>query len=236
MQPAISPPGECRTEWDIYAALARRLGFGDLFWDGSFEKCVDYILEPMQITFNDLKRHPEGIKLETQPRPEKDYEKTGFQTPSGKVEIASAALAEHGLDPLPVYKEPPESPLSRPDLLPTYPLVMTSGARVMAYTHSQFRNLPRLRRIMPDPLVDINPADAAPRKIKTGDMVTISSPRGSIRMKANVTKSILEGVISMPHHWPNEANVNLLVNDQTLDPISGFLPCKSQLCQVTKTG
>jgi anaerobic selenocysteine-containing dehydrogenase len=235
IQPAVNPPGECRPEFDIYAALAQRLGFGDLFWDGSFEKSIDHILEPMKITFNDLKQHPEGVKLNYQPRPEKHYGKTGFATASGKVEIASSVLAEHGIDPLPVYQEPPESPLSRPDLVDAYPLVLTSGARVMAYTHSQFRNIPRLRKLMPEPLVDINPADAAPRKIKTGNTVTITSPRGSIRMKTNVTDSILAGVVSLPHHWPGEANVNLLVDDKTLDPISGFLPCKSQLCQVTKS-
>ena len=111
-------------------------------------------------------------------RPEKYYQKAGFQTPSGKVEIASATLAEHGLDPLPVYKEPPESPVSRPDLAKSYPLVLTSGARVLAYTHSQFRNIARLRQMMPEPLVDINPADAKPRGIQSGDKVTISSPRG----------------------------------------------------------
>jgi anaerobic selenocysteine-containing dehydrogenase len=234
IQPAVSPPGECRTEWDIYASLAKRLGFGDLFWDGSFEKCVDYILEPQQITFKDLLQHPEGIKLSFQARPEKHYEKTGFQTPSGKVEIASSTLAEHRFDPLPVYREPPESPLSRPDLAVSYPLVMTSGARVMAYTHSQFRNIPRLRKMMPEPLADIHPSDAAPRSIKSGDTVIIATPRASIRMKANVTDTILPGVVSLPHHWPDEANVNLLVDDRTLDPISGFIPCKSQLCQVMK--
>jgi len=235
IEPAINPVGECRTEWDIYAGLAKRLGFGDLFWNGDFGKCVNYILEPMKITFNDLRQHSEGIKLPSPTIQEKRYEKAGFQTPSGKVEIACAALAEHGLDPLPTYKEPPESPLSRPDLAKSFPLVMTSGARVMAYTHSQFRNIPRLRKLMPDPLVDINPTDATPRGIKTGDTVTISSPRGSIRMKANVTDTILSGVVSMPHHWPGEANVNSLVDDRTLDPISGFIPCKSQLCQVVKS-
>ncbi len=234
IEPAIEPVGESRTEWDIYSSLAQRLGFGDLFWEGDFAKCADHVLEPMNITFAELKQNPRGVKLPTRPRPEKHYEQTGFQTPSGKVEIACATLAEHGLDALPVYREPPESPLSRPDLLAKYPLVMTSGARVMAYTHSQFRNIPSLRKLMPEPLVDINPADAAPRKIKTGDAVTVSSPRGSIKMKANVTDAILEGVVSLPHHWPGEANANTLVDDRTLDPISGFLPCKSQLCQVTR--
>jgi anaerobic selenocysteine-containing dehydrogenase len=234
IEPAIAPVGESLTEWDIYAALAQRLGCGDLFWNGDFYTCADHILEPLGITSSELREHPEGIKLPQQARPEKSYEKTGFSTPSGKVEIACATLAEHGLDALPVYREPPEGPLSRPDLLEIYPLVMTSGARVMAYTHSQFRNIPRLRKLMPDPLVDINPADAAPRDIKMGDTVIVSSPRGSIKMKANVTNAILEGVVSLPHQWPGEANVNILVDDRTLDPISGFLPVKSQLCQVTR--
>jgi len=234
IEPAIRPIGECRTEWDIYSGLAKRLSFGDLFWDGSFEKCADYILEPMKITCKDLRQHPEGIKQPLPATPEKPYENGGFKTPSGKIEIASATLAEQGLDALPVYHEPPESPVSRPDLAKDYPLVMTSGARVMAYTHSQFRNIPQLRKLMPDPLVDINPTDADPRDIETGDTVTVISPRGSIRMKANVTDAILAGVVSLPHHWPDELNVNLLVDDSTLDPVSGFLPCKSQLCQVSK--
>ena len=234
IQPAIEPAGESRTEWNIYSELAKRLGFGDLFWDGDFEKCVNHILEPLGISYAELKQNPDGIHHPPAMKVEKEYEKGGFKTPSRKVEIASSTLAEHGLDPLPVYKEPPESPVSRPDLAKSYPLVMTSGARVMAYTHSQYRNIPQLRKLMPEPLVDINPADAKARGIRSGDTVTISSPRGSIEMKANVTDSILPGVVSLPHHWPGEANVNLLVDDQALDPISGFLPYKSQLCQVTK--
>jgi anaerobic selenocysteine-containing dehydrogenase len=88
---------------------------------------------------------------------------------------------------------------------------------------------------MPEPLVDINPTDARPRHIKSGDVVMVSSPRGSIKMKANVTDTILAGVVSTPHHWPGEANVNSLIDDKNLDPISGFPPFKSQLCQVSKT-
>jgi len=234
IEPAIEPIGESWPEWKIYSELAKRLGFGDVFWDGDFEKCVNYRLEPLNITCEDLKQHPEGIKHPLPVRLEKNYEKASFLTPSGKVEIASSILAEHGLNPLPVYKEPVESPVSRPDLAEAYPLVLTSGARVIAYTHSQFRNIGQLRRLMPEPLVDINPSDAEPRGIKTGDTVTVNSPRGSIRMKASVTDTILAGVVSMPHQWPDEANANLLVDDRTLDPISGFLPCKSQLCQVSK--
>ena len=63
IRPAIAPVGECRTEWDIYSGLAKRLGFGDLFWDGDFSRCIDYILEPLHIKYTDLLNHPEGIEI-----------------------------------------------------------------------------------------------------------------------------------------------------------------------------
>ncbi len=234
IEPAIEPIGESWPEWKIFSELAKRLGFGNEFWDGDFEKCLSYILEPSGITLEDLRRHPEGIKYPVPPKPAKYYEQAGFQTPSGKIEISSSILAQHGHEALPVYKEPAESPVSRPDLVGSFPLVMTSGARNLAFTHSQFRNIPQLSKILPEPLVEINPSDAAPRGIQSGDMVTVSSPRGSIKLKADVIDTILPGVVMIPHQWPGEANVNILVDDQNLDPISGFAPFKSQLCQVTK--
>ena len=234
IEPAIAPVGESRTEWEIYSELAKRLGFGGEFWDGNFEKCVNYILEPAGITFEGLKQYPEGIKSPLVVKPEKSYKKVGFQTPSGKIEIASATLAEHDLEPLPVYKEPVESLISRPDLAKSYPLVLTTGARTLAYTNSQFRNIARLHKIMPAPLVDINPVDAQSRGIQSGDTVIINSPRGSIKMKANVTDTMLAGVVSIPHLWAGEANANILIDGRNLDPISGFPPFKSQLCQLRK--
>ena len=73
------------------------------------------------------------------------------------------------------------------------------------------------------------------RVVLRGDTVIIKSPRGSIRLKAGVTDTILPGMVMVPYQWPGEANVNLLIDDQNLDPISGFAPFKSQLCQVTKS-
>lgn len=88
--------------------------------------------------------------------------------------------------------------------------------------------------MLPEPLVEINPSDARPRDIQSGDGVIVSSPRGRIKLKADVTDTILPGVVMIPHQWPGEANVNILVDDQDLDPISGFGPFKAQLCQVAK--
>jgi len=234
IEPAIEPVGECRSEWWIFSELAKRLGLGSEFWEGDLDRCLNHILEPSGITVDQLRQNPGGMQYPLPAVPEKHYKQVGFQTPSGKVEIASSILMAHNHDPLPVYREPMESPVSRPDMAASFPLVVTSGARTIAFTHSQFRNITQLREIVPEPLIEINTADAEERGIQSGDMVTVSSPRGSICLKAKVTESILAGVVHVPHHWPGEANMNILTDDQALDPISGFAPFKSQLCQVTK--
>ncbi len=235
IQPAIEPVGQTWPEWKIYFELAKRLGLGKEFWDGDLMACFNYMLEPSGITVNDLKQQPDGtVKKPVVKRPEKYYEQKGFKTPSGKVEIVSSILAHHGYDPLPVYKEPVDSPLSKPELKDTYPLVLTTGARRLAYTHSQFRNISPLRQLIPDPVVDIHPSDAKERKIETGDFVMILSPGGSASMKANVTDTVKRGVVSAPHHWPREANINAIISDKNFDPVSGFAPLKSSLCNVMR--
>jgi anaerobic selenocysteine-containing dehydrogenase len=234
VEPAIEPVGETWPEWKIYAELAKKLGFGDMFWDGDIMKCFNYILEPTGLTVDDLREKPSGITCPTPVREPRHYEKAGFQTPSGKVEIRSSILEKHGFDPLPVYKEPVESPISSPDLAQSYPLVLTTGARLISYTHSQHRQIEKLRKMVPDPLLEIHPRDADLRGIQQGDTVHITSPRGRVTVKANVTDAILPGVVQLPHHWPDEANANNLSDDVNLDPISGFPAFKSQLCQVSK--
>ena len=223
---AIEPRGEARPDWQFVFELARHLDLGREFWDGDLEKGVNEILGPTGLTVEDLKGRPEGVRIEPK-LPD------GFPTPSRKIDIRSSLLEEYGYDPLPIYREPAESPLSRPDLAEEFPLVLTTGARVPMYTHSQGRALPSLRRMMPEPVVDLHPTDAAERGIKAGDRVAVASPRGRIEVKANLTDRILPGVVNVFHGWP-EANVNELVDDRALDPISGFPPFKTQLCQVSR--
>ena len=83
-------------------------------------------------------------------------------------------------------------------------------------------------------MAQINPLDAQSRDIESGDFAEICSPRGKVKMKVEVTEKIIAGAIHLPHHWKGAANVNILVDDMGLDPISGFAPFKSQLCQVKK--
>ncbi|MCL5264058.1 MAG: molybdopterin-dependent oxidoreductase [Chloroflexi bacterium] len=232
-EPIIDPIGESWPDWKFTFKLAEKLGLEHEFWGGDIEKCFNTILEPSELTIGDLRENPEGIKFEQPVLEPRRYEKTGFQTPSGKVEIVSSILVEHGYEGLPAYVEPSESPIRTPELAKSYPLVLMTGARIAQFTHTCFRTVKKLRDVVPHPQVDINPRDASARGIHDGDDVLIETPRGQVKFKARVTDSILSGVVSASHGWA-EANVNLLIDDKGLDPISGFPPYKAQLCQVTR--
>ncbi|MBF0551654.1 MAG: aminotransferase V, partial [Deltaproteobacteria bacterium] len=155
-------------------------------------------------------------------------------------EIASTILEEHGYDPLPVYTEPKESPLARPDLTHQFPLVFSSGARVTTDFRSQFHNVPDLVQEQPEPTVTMNSRDAADRNIIGGDLVEVISPRGRVRFRAYVTDNIMPGVVDAnmggggpggPPAWP-DCNVNDLTDLQRYDPISGLPAYKPPLCEV----
>ena len=165
--------------------------------------------------------------------PYRKYEKSGFNTPSGKMEFASTHLKEAGLDALPTYKEPGQSPVSTPKIARDYPLILTTGARLPMTVHSRTYRLPWNRRLRPDHLVDIHPTDARKRGISQGDWVNLSTQRGHLRVKANLTEIVPPGVVNIAHGNP-EADVNLLIPPDYLDPVSGFPGFKSLLCEVKK--
>lgn len=241
-EPVVQPLGEARSDWDIIFQLGVKLGHSQEFWNGNVEAGMNSQLEPLKLTVDDLRKNPQKMATVPPPGPEKykKYElgllrrdgKPGFNTPSGKVEIYSDTLKKNGYDPLPTYKEPLESPLSNSELAKKYPLVLNSGSRLPFYTHSKLRNMPWLREIMPDPVVRLNPADAAKRGIKDGDNVVIEAPLGSIKVKAQVTNLVMPGVTDIFHGW-EQANVNELI-PRNFDPISGFPPYKEGLCDVRK--
>lgn len=166
-----------------------------------------------------------------EPLPERAYEQRGIKTPSGRIEFASDELERYGYDALPTYREPAESPISTPVLAERFPLVMTSGGRSRYFTHSRHRNVERLRRSDPHPRVQIHPDDARSRGITDGASVRVESPRGSVAFRAEVTDVVAPGVVHVFHGWL-EADANVLTDDAHLDPISGFPPFKSGLCEV----
>jgi anaerobic selenocysteine-containing dehydrogenase len=200
----IEPLGEARDDYVIYAELARRLGYGHL-WPQSEEAMVEHALEGTGITREQLLAQPEGVAFD---RPEMHYRKyesaelradgkPGFETPTGKFEIASEWLRQHGYEALPVYVEPREGPLATPRLAERFPLVFNSGARTQSAFRSQHFNIEPLVALQPLPLVHLHKDDAEARGIADGDEVIVSSPRGEVRFWAHVTDDILAGVVEV---------------------------------------
>jgi cysteine desulfurase NifS len=166
----------------------------------------------------------------------------GFDTPTGKFEIWSTVLEEYGYEPLPKFIEPKEGPMSSPDLTGKFPLVFNSGARTQNEFRSQHHGIPGLAKDYPEPTVDINNRDAKERGISDGDLVTVTTPRGSVRFRARVGDDIMPGVVECamgggtpvgPEAW-QEWNVNKLTDLGNFDDISGFPVYKALLCDVAR--
>lgn len=152
------------------------------------------------------------------------------------------------MDPLPYFEEPPESPVNTPDLAKEYPLILTTGARTAVFFHSEHRQIASLRRMNPDPIVEINPQTAEKLGIKDRDWVYIESRYGKCRQRARLNRGIHPQVVNAQHAWwfperpgpePSlfgvwESNINLLLPSGWTGK-SGFgYPFKSQMCRVYK--
>jgi anaerobic selenocysteine-containing dehydrogenase len=247
----VEPLGEARNDALIFAELAERLGYGEL-WPQTERALVELALEGTGISYDELAAARDGIELPRPPVTYRKYEsgglradgRPGFETPTGLFEIGSEWLRGHGYDPLPVYTEPSEGPLAAPELARRYPLVLTSGARTKADFRSQHHNIPSLLAMQPWPLVQIHPGDAAPRGIADGDEVDVVTPRGRVRFRARVTEDIVRSAVEAnmggggplgPPAW-RDANVNELTDTENFDPISGFPVYKALLCEVERAG
>jgi anaerobic selenocysteine-containing dehydrogenase len=206
----------------------------DALMQKGYEAAINWMLEPTKLTIEGLKKYPAGYTVtNAQPPSLKKYTKHGFGTPSGKMEFTSTILKETGYGPLPRYNEPRLGPRSTPEIAKEYPLILTTGSRLPMFVHSRTFRLGWTRSLRPHPMVDINPADAAARSISQEDWVSLYTSRNGIRVQANLTERVPPGVVSMFHAYP-EANVNLLIEPDYLDPISGYPGFKSLLCDVKK--
>jgi anaerobic selenocysteine-containing dehydrogenase len=245
-RPLVTPRGETRSDLQIIFDLAVRLGVGEHFWDGDIEAAWRHQLEPSGLTLEELRAHPEGVRVPLTTKHRK-YVDAGFATPSGKVELYSATLAEHGYAPLPTYDEPLTSPRSRPDLAERYPLVL-SCAKSLFFCETQHRQVAALRKSQRDPLVELHPDAAAARGIAAGDWVSIDTPKGSVRARAKLNAHLDPQVVFGQHGWweaceeldlpgypayePGSANLNLVLSQTPSDPISGSSPLRASMCEI----
>lgn len=246
----IEAQGEARNDFLILAELAERLGYGALF-PQSEEEILGFALEGSGFTVEDVRAAGGSVQIPGVAMEYRKWEKSrlrpdgrpGFNTPSGRFEIASSILAEHGYDALPVYTEPGEGPLARPDLAEDYPLVLSSGTRSLYDFRSQHHNVKGLREYQPDPTVLMNGADAEARGIADGDPVWVETRRGRVAYVARLSDDIIPGAVDAqmggggpngPESW-RQCNVNILTDPARFDVISGFPVYKTLLCEVRRS-
>jgi anaerobic selenocysteine-containing dehydrogenase len=234
--------GECKSDEEIFVELARRMKLP--VGTETVEDVLDAQLAAGKIglTFDELKQTG-FFKV---PFKYRKFEDGGFKTPTGKIELYSTRLEALGYSPLPRYEEPPESPISVPNVARDYPLVLTTGGRIPFFFNSEHRQIANLRKARRYPLAEIHPATAARYGVVDGEWMWIETRRGRIRQKAKVTAGIDPRVIHVEHGWwfPEEpapdygvwqSNANLLTdNHPPYDPAMGTYQLRALLCRVAR--
>jgi len=237
-----------RDDFQFWRGLGIRLGQEEYWPWETVREYYDYRLKPIGLTFAELVKMGKWFP---EKREFKKYEKTGFGTPTGKVEFYSTVLEKLGYDPLPKYVEPPESPISTPELAEEYPLILITGGRFLPYFHSEFRNIDSFRKMYPYPKVEIHPDTAKKYNIAEDDWVWIETPRGRIAQKCKYEEKLDPKVVHAQHGWwypemPGEepwlngvwiSNVNVLTEkdlEKGVDKALGSWPLRTMLCKVYK--
>ena len=207
----IEPLGDYKSIFEFLCDLGVRMGYGADFWGGSMKASMNDQLKPLGMTIDDLRKHPTGIAYEIVPRKYENYE-TAFKRkspaisrapflPQGKVAIYNTSFEEAGYNPLPEWRDPPESITGTPELTKKYPLILSDYHTSNVYTASWQRNVPYLREIQPYPALHIHPDTASDRGIKNGDWVRVESPHGWMKVKAELYPGIRPDTVMMLHGW-----------------------------------
>ena len=249
----VAPAGEARSDTDFIFSLAVRLGLGEHFWNGNVEEAYRYQLAPSGVTLDQLRAQPAGLRKPLSTRHQKHVgiddkgNPRGFSTPSRKIEFWSETFLDHGHPALPDFVEPPIGPVARPDLMASYPLILTC-AKPSLFCQTQHRALPSLRKRTMHAEIELNPVTAAARGIKNGDWVDVRTPAGGMRARARFNEQIDPRVVVGEHGWwqkcdelgvgasdpfsPDGTNFNLTVDPAVRDPVSGTQSHRSNLCEV----
>jgi anaerobic selenocysteine-containing dehydrogenase len=252
LRPAIIKPlHESRSDIEIVFDLAKRLELSDHFFNGDIGAGFDYQLAPSGLSTHGLREYPGGIRADVQ-TPYRKYAEIeaasrqphGFETPSGKIEIYSTTFADEGYAPLPKFVTKQANAEGQ-----AYPLTLTFF-RDIHFCDEQHRNIPQLRRALPDPFLEVHPSTALALEIHDGDWILLETPAGRIRLKAKFNESLHPSIVAtvygwwqsckeldLPGHDPfseNGANLNLLVPNADADPISASVAHRGQRCRVSR--
>lgn len=188
---AVEPPEGVLTDYEIFSALAERLGFGQEFTGGKTpEQWIDEFLEESEIddipAFKKLGFY-EGASRGRIPLEEyfRNPAASPLATASGKVELSSPALEKAGCREFPQIAEPVVNE--------AYPLSLITPHEKFR-VHSQLMNLPSLSSMVDDRLL-MHAEDAKERGIEENDSVLVSSRSGSVEVSVAVTDEIVTGTV-----------------------------------------
>ena len=245
LRPQMIPrQGEACSDMWIVFQLAKRLGMGELFFDGDVEKGFEYLLAPLGLDLELLRASPEGIRVPLK-HTHRKYQTTGFATQTGKAELYSELLYRHGYPAVPRFIEPVERRNE------AFPLVLFS-ANSGYFCHSQHRGINALRRKRPEPTAEIHSELARRKQIIEGDWMFVRSRMGTIRMRAAFNDELAQDVVASDYGWwqpapdlglpgylpgetqPIGASFNAIIAEDGRDPLSGSLALRSFACDVER--
>ncbi|MCK5641553.1 MAG: hypothetical protein KAJ19_12190, partial [Gammaproteobacteria bacterium] len=232
--PVIPPLQDSKPDWRIWQLLANQIGYAQQFPWESEKALYEEFLRPSGIGIEDFFSHPNGIFFGRSPNrlsdSDKDYK---FQTPTGKIEASSTITEKHGYSPLPNWHS---LSIVKTDTITgsPYPLLLTTGPRNVAYTHSRERNIPQLKKITPAPRVAIHPKTAQIRNIFNNQPVMLKNDKGQMEGIAYITSGIREDTIMVPHGWEKPSNCNNLIDSDlsSMDRVSGFPSYRFAYCEI----
>lgn len=223
-EPAIKPMGEAKPNWEVFKLLADRMEFTDGCFKDNDEDIIRQALEtdyaPLHgVTLEQLKQ--DGWARLNLPETFAPFADGVYETPSGKCEFYSESLELAGLDPLPAFIPPRESPDSAPELAARYPLQLLSPP-ANSFLNTTFSNLPSFLKSEREPFIQLNAEDAERRGINDGDPVRVWNDRGECRLKASISDRVKPGVaVALSIWWnklsPGKTNVNQTVSQALTD-------------------
>ncbi len=186
----LDPPGEVKTETEIWRLLCDRFGFDTTYFPTESRNALRAMLpEGKAGLIEELERGP----VDPSGGGDVVWSDGRFTTPSGKIEFTSEqASTLWGVNPVPEYVPLPEGHASGTAL--RFPLQLLT-CKTRERIHSQFGNLDWIREVERPRRLDIHPDDARARGLTDGETVRVWNERGEVRLEAHVTPGIRRGVV-----------------------------------------
>jgi len=224
----VEPPGECRNNHDVIAAIAQRVGAEHRGFNMTPRELIDQMLQVSKR--GTLESFEANRWIDCQPPFEKAHFLDGFHWPDGKFRFKPdwpnvpfrSPYQSGPVEQLPALPDHWTS-IEQADAEHPFRLA-TSPAR--GFLNSTFNETPTSLAQEQRPTVMIHPDDARPLGIAEGDFVVLGNTRGQVRLHAKLFDGVRRGVLIAESIWPNSAyadgcGINSLTGADSVAPYGG---------------